>query len=82
MESADQQSSKGASYLGQVQVKASKLKTTVSEQMRDFKSTSAIIERLSMLADVLKGAENSTLKNESFFSNLTEVSTTLDLIGA
>lgn len=38
------------------------------------------MQKLSVLNDVLKAAESSSLKNESFFSNLTEVSTTLDQI--
>ena len=52
----------------------------VSTRMRDFKNIGSLIAKLNLLAETLKGAETSPLKNESFYSNLTEVSTTLDLI--
>ena len=72
--------SNGASYLPQVLEKANQLNQLVSSRMRDFKNVNTLIAKLDLLAETLKGAESSPLKNESFYSNLTEVSTTLDLI--
>ena len=72
--------SNGASYLPQVLEKANQLNQIVSTRMRDFKNIGSLIAKLNLLAETLKGAETSPLKNESFYSNLTEVSTTLDLI--
>ena len=38
------------------------------------------MEKLDLLAETLRNAQKSSLKNESFFSNLNEVSTTVDAI--
>ena len=50
------------------------------EQLSGLKSSSVITQKLDLLAEVLRKAENSAMKNESFFSNLTEVSTSLENI--
>lgn len=60
--------------------KANSLSVKVSDKLRDLKNSALLTQKLSVLSDVLKAAESSPLKNESFFSNLTEVSTTLDQI--
>lgn len=70
----------GNSYLPQIRDKVSQIVEIVNKSMASFKSTPMLIEKLDQLSEVLRGAETSTMKNESFFKNLTEVSGTLDSI--
>ena len=52
----------------------------MNTRLRDFKNSAKITEKLDLLAETLRSAAASPLKNESFFSNLNEVSTTVDAI--
>ena len=46
--------------------------------MADFKNTPELKKKLDLLTETLIEADNSALKNNAFFSNLTEISTILD----
>ena len=69
-----------ATYLPLILQKANQLHEVVSTRLRDFKNSNKITEKLDVLAETLRNAEKTSLKNESFFSNLNEVSATLDAI--